>query len=171
MKKLLLYILLFLFLITGCSSDKVEDVNTKTSGSFSKDDLVFVYENNSINLDDEIDDVLSKLSSLNEYDYSEAESCYYPGLDKTYKWDGLELITYPNTDGSERLCSITIKNDSFATSKGISVGSKASDVVDTYGDKYTKEGLAYRYSIDDNHYLDVYVLNDIVDSISYILIP
>ena len=169
MRKILLYILLILFIVTGCSSDKVEDLDKK--GSFDKNDMIFPYEGASIRLDDEINDILGKLSDLGDYTYSEAESCYYPGLDKTYKWDSIELITYPNTDGSERLCSLSILNNSLKTSKDITCGSSVDDVIKAYGDKYTKEGLAYRYSLDDQHYIDFYISNNVVESISYILIP
>ena len=171
-KKAISIVFIFLVLLTGCSSsDKIEDVNTKGSGSFTSSDIVFDYDGLQIELNEEIADCLDKLSSLEEYEYSEASSCYYPGLDKTYQWDGLQLITYPNPDGSERVCQITLLNDKFKTTKGVAVGGSADDVVKAYGEDYSKEGLAYRYSVDETHYLDVFVLNDKVDSIAYPLIP
>ena len=45
------------------------------------------------------------------------------------------------------------------------------EVIDSLGSNYQEVGIAMRYSKAENEYIDFYVIDGKVDSISYILIP
>lgn len=76
--------------------------------------------------------------------YFEAESCAFEGLDKTYTYDGVEVLTYPDGD-VDRISVVRILSDSVSTPEGVTVGSTAEDVTAAYGEG----GPRYEYEDGD----------------------
>lgn len=80
--------------------------------------------------------------------YFEAESCAFDGLDKTYTYDGVEIITYPDGD-VDRISSVRILTGDVATPEGITIGSTPEDVTAAYGTEYDELGQQYTYEDGD----------------------
>lgn len=85
--------------------------------------------------------------------YFEAESCAFDGLDKTYTYDGVEILTYPDGD-LDRISVVRILTDAISTAEGITIGSTAEDVTAAYG-----EGGS-RYEYEDADCLLSFILQD-----------
>lgn len=77
--------------------------------------------------------------------YFEAESCAFEGLDKTYTYDGVEIVTYPDDD-VDRISYVRILNDTVSTPEGITVGSTPEEVAAAYG---AASGTQYSYEDGD----------------------
>lgn len=77
--------------------------------------------------------------------YFEAESCAFEGLDKTYTYDGVEIVTYPDDD-VDRVSYVRILNDTVSTPEGITIGSTPEEVAAAYGDA---SGTQYNYEDGD----------------------
>ena len=86
--------------------------------------------------------------------YFEAESCAFEGLDKTYTYDAVEIITYPDGD-LDRISYVRILNDAVSTPEGITVGSTAEEVAAAYG-----EGSGNQYDYEDGDCLLSFILKD-----------
>lgn len=80
--------------------------------------------------------------------YFEAESCAFEGLDKTYTYDGVEIVTYPDGD-VDRISSVRILSGAVATPEGITIGSTPEDVTAAYGEDYAAIGQQYSYDDGD----------------------
>ena len=79
------------------------------------------------------------------YTYSEAVSCVYTGMDKTYAYDDLILYTYPDGD-ADRLLEIYCTAD-VQTAQGIATGASRKDVEAAYGTDYTQAGGTLTYAL------------------------
>lgn len=77
--------------------------------------------------------------------YFEAESCAFDGLDKTYTYDGVEIVTYPDGD-VDRVSYVRILSDAVSTPEGITIGSTPEEVAAAYGDD---SGTQYNYEDGD----------------------
>ena len=62
---------------------------------------------------------------------------------------------------------IVVSNAGIPTSKGIEVGSSASDVVAAYGSGYKEVGVYYAYDAGNKMSLQFYIENDAVKEIDY----
>lgn len=89
------------------------------------------------------------LDFLGEPDsYFEAASCAFDGLDKTYTYAGVEIITYPDED-RDYISSVRILDGSVSTPEGITIGSAQEDVVAAYGEGFQELGKQYVYEDGD----------------------
>lgn len=89
------------------------------------------------------------LDFLGEPDsYFEAASCAFDGLDKTYTYAGLEIITYPDGD-RDFISSVRILDNSVATPEGITIGSARDDVAAACGENFQEIGKQYVYADGD----------------------
>lgn len=89
------------------------------------------------------------LDFLGEPDsYFEAASCAFDGLDKTYTYAGLEIITYPDGD-RDFISSVRILDGSVATPEGITIGSTQDDVAAACGEDFQTIGKQYVYEDGD----------------------
>ena len=80
-----------------------------------------------------------------DYAYSEAISCVYTGMDKTYEYPNCILYTYPDGD-TDRLMELYCTAD-VTTSRGITIGSSRKDVEKAYGSGYTEAGITLTYAL------------------------
>lgn len=80
------------------------------------------------------------------YEYEEAESCAYNGMDKKYTYtmtDGyVELSTIPLLDGKDTVCEIYVTCPGIKTSKGIGIGDNVHDIEAVYGTNFTCETVS-----------------------------
>lgn len=140
------------------------DEQPSSSAEFTKNDLIFRYNGNEIYLDENINDVKSKLGEPN--DTIVAPSCYYDGDDKTFVYNGFSINTYPDGE-NDYVVSITITEAGISTEKGAEVGMSINDVLAIYGDSYSQSGSNYQYQIDDK-YIYFYVEGDTVQEIGFV---
>lgn len=79
------------------------------------------------------------------YTYSEAVSCVYTGMDKTYAYDDLILYTYPDGDTDrllELFCTANVQ-----TAQGIAIGASRKEIEAAYGTDYTQAGSTLTYAL------------------------
>lgn len=89
------------------------------------------------------------LDFLGEPDsYFEAASCAFDGLDKTYTYAGVEIVTYPD-EGRDYISSVRILDGSVSTSEGITIGSTQEEVTAAYGEDFQELGTQYVYEDGD----------------------
>lgn len=89
------------------------------------------------------------LDFLGEPDsYFEAASCAFDGLDKTYTYAGVEIITYPDEE-KDYISSVRILDSSVSTPEGITIGSTQEDVAAAYGADFQELGRQYVYENGD----------------------
>lgn len=106
------------------------------------------------------------LAFLGEPDsYFEAASCAFDGLDKTYTYAGLEIITYPDED-VDRISSVRILDGSVSTPEGVTVGLSQAEVTAAYGEDYDEVGLQYAYE-DGDTILSILFDGDTAVSVEY----
>ena len=73
------------------------------------------------------------------FGYGEYRSGAYAGVEKTYRFQGLNLRTYPSQDG-ERILGVMITDSSLQTPEGISIGDSASRVRECFGSDAIQSG-------------------------------
>jgi len=131
MRRITIIIMVFvlLFAFSACGD--------KEQAGFSESDLIFEYNGEAFALDS---DASLLVAALGEgYEFSEAVSCAYKGMDKTYSFGDIDIYTYP-LDDIDRIDEIYIMSDKYSTKKGITVGSTLDDIVEAYGESYTDLG-------------------------------
>lgn len=153
MKKILLIILLIL--LTGCNNaaEPVSGTNAgeeTPAGSIAEDepkvnDYSFEYNGVAIHMGEPAVPVVEALGE--PLSYFEAASCVFLGLDKIYSYNGFELYTFPK-DEADYISSVSLKDDSVSTLKGICLGMKLEKVIEKYGDGYAQELGQYTYTMD-----------------------
>lgn len=89
------------------------------------------------------------LDFLGEPDsYFEAASCAFDGLDKTYTYAGVEIITYPDGE-RDYISSVRLLDGSVSTPEGITIGSTREEVAAAYGEDFQELGTQYVYEDGD----------------------
>lgn len=145
MKKIGL-ILILLLILTGCGNDSNSVLNTapEKAGDTETRGYLFEVKGVAIAMHDEAEGVLQGLGSAMEY--FEAESCAFQGMEKVYTYSGFELHTY-EMDGVDYVAAIVFLDDSVATKEGVYLFSSLEDVLEAYGDSYTKTKDMYYYDL------------------------
>lgn len=100
--------------------------------------------------------------------YFEAASCAFDGLDKTYNYPGIELVTYP-VDGVDYISDIYFTDDTVATPEGIKLGSTLEEMLAAYGEDYTENFGQYSYT-DGDTILSILVEDGAVAAVEYLAI-
>lgn len=149
---------------TAAAQQATDSASQAAAGGIDASDAVFTYNGVSVELNGDADAIVSALGEAQ--DVSSQLSCHGEGEDKTYKYEGFTVNTYP-LDGQDRILEVVISSEGIATSKGIQVGDSASKVVSTYGDGYKEIGLYYAYDAGDGKSLQFFIENDAVKEIDY----
>ncbi len=125
--------------------------------------LVFVYRECPLPMNAEFAPLLDFIGESDSY--FEAASCAFDGLDKTYTYSDVEIITYPDED-VDYVSSVRLLSNAAATPEGITIGSSKEDVVAAYGEDFEAFGEQYTYEDGD---AQLYILfeNDAVVSLEY----
>lgn len=160
MKKLKIVFLIMLSLcVIGCSDkespkEKVDDSKAVYTFSYNEMDFVLGSE-------------FSREKYGKETSYSEAPSCAFDGVDKTYTYEHYDVTTYPDGD-IDRISSIYFQDDEIETLEGVAIGDSLQDMLNAYGNNYEKTENLYTYTLEKTH-LNFIVENEIVTSIEYYL--
>ena len=150
MKKITALLMLSLLLLTACGS-----------AAFSESDITAFVGETRINIGDDMASVISKLGD--GYEYSEAISCAYDGMDKTFDYGGVIIYTYPVGDKDYVLEVAFDSAEAGASNKDIKVGAGVADVTNAYGDGYEVSGVNYSY-ISGEDQLYFCIVNGVVES-------
>ncbi len=135
------------------------------SAGITAEDTVFTYNNVSVTLNDEAEATIAALGE--PQDVSSQLSCHGgEGDDKTYKYQGFSVGTYPK-DGVDRILEVVISEAGIPTGKGVQVGDPVAKVTEAYGDSYRSVGKYYAYETDDGKSLQFFIENDTVMEIDY----
>ena len=128
----------------------------------------FTFEANGavIYMDQNMTDVLALLGHTD--DVFEAPSCAFDGIDRIFRFPGVQIHTYPDGD-EDFVHTINIRDDSVTTLNGIFIGSSLGDVIAAYGSDYEQEFGMFRYTLGRTT-LSFFVEDDIVTGILYELI-
>jgi hypothetical protein len=139
MKKVVLCILVIISVLCVSCADK----KTKQLGTYTNDDMVLILNNNTFNFGEDASKLLDYLGEPNEV--SQILSCYYDGYDKIYKYDNLEVVTFPKDD-KDILNEVLFYDDTYIFKGGVKVGSTKDEVIKSYGDKFLMESDAMIYN-------------------------
>lgn len=71
-------------------------------------------------------------------------SCAFSGTDNVYTYDTIEVIAYDEGQG-EHLYSIYLLDPNTPTDEGLLLGDSVEQMVELYGENYTKNGDEYAY--------------------------
>lgn len=125
------------------SSTGAIDESTSSSTIEDYGEYFFVYNNIEIRINDKFSETLA---ALGEYqDYFEAPSCAFEGIDKTYYYNGFEIMTYPGGD-EDYIFSISLADDNNYTPEGICLGASIDEMTAAYGEDYEKDMGLYVYT-------------------------
>ncbi|MDR2932921.1 MAG: hypothetical protein LBV27_07415 [Oscillospiraceae bacterium] len=113
-------------LLTFCACGQ-----TASSAVFTQDDFYLDIGGAEYRCDDDIQTVIENLGP--DYAYSEAISCAYDGLDKTYDYDMAAFYTNP-LEAGDMVSEIYTEDPAVSTSRGITVGDGRDHVLAAYGD-------------------------------------
>ena len=141
----LIMVLTMAFALCACGGDKAP-AQEEAPAADANSKFVFELNGTVLAVNAEFAPVHEKLGA--EDTYFEAASCAFNGLDKTYTYGAVEIITYP--DGEiDRISSIRFLDDSVATPEGIKIGSTTEEVVAAYGEDFEDNMGEYIYTDGD----------------------
>ena len=100
------------------------------------------------------------------FGYGESLSGSHAGVEKTYRFQGLNLRTYPGQDG-ERILGVMITDSSLQTPEGICVGDSASRVRERFGNDAIQSGCCTVSR--DGEIMVVLLEHNVVTAIQYCL--
>ncbi len=149
---------------SSASAASKADESSSSAASVTANEVKFTYNGATVELNTPIDTMLSALGDPIEI--TSQMSCHGEGEDKTYTYDGFLVNSYPR-DGKDYVMEILVKNAGIPTSKGIEVGSSATDVINAYGMGYKEVGVYYAYDAGNKMSLQFYIENDAVKEIDY----
>lgn len=128
--------------------------------------LVFAYRGCPLPMNSEFAPLLDYIGEADSY--FEAASCAFDGLDKTYTYGDVEIITYPDGD-VDHISSIRLLSDAVATPEGVTIGSSRDEVAAAYGEDC--EALGDQYTCEDGDtMLNILFQDDKVISVEYIAV-
>lgn len=162
-KRAILLIICFLMaLFSACGGpDENKD-------GIREEDLLFAINEKAFSLGGDVKPLLDELGE--DYELSEAPSCLYEGMDKSFEYDGISIYTYP-LDGKDIIDEIQLNGKQYKTGRDISVGDTLEDITAAYGEDYVEEGdvITYRLNTDDIKSPCIYFImrDGVVESISY----
>ena len=123
----------------------------------------YTHDGVAIVIDAQADVVIEQLGEA--LSYFEAPSCAFEGIDKIYTYSSFEVETYP-LEGVDYISLVTLKDDSVATTEGVSIGDSVDKVKEVYGADFTEESGMIVYLKDDMK-LCFIIQDDEVVSVEY----
>lgn len=143
----LLLCLTFLLALASCSeSSEKLDISplTDTVGTFTVEDIAIIIEGKTFKANGDVKEVLEVLGE--NYEFSEAISCAYDGMDKKYTYENFDITTYP--DGSiDRISEIAAYSGEASTAGGLKIGDTVEKMESIYGTGYYEAGITINYQI------------------------
>jgi hypothetical protein len=151
MKKIL-WAIVMIMLISGCTQKTTEE------------EYSFEINGLEITMGEMAEGFLTKTGTPKEQ-YS-APSCAFDGDDTVYDFGSYQITTYLS-EGKEIFTGVYLLDDTVSTKEGIKIGSKLSEMLSVYGDKYQENYGAYTYSFGLTD-LSFVIIDDVITSISYL---
>lgn len=124
--KYFLFTIFLCLLLTGCAQKQVQTEHFSVSRDQTQ-----------ITLDAPAEPVLKALGA--PFGYGEYRSGAHSGVEKTYRFQGLNLRTYSGQDG-ERILGVMITEEGHHTPEGISIGDSAARVRERFGSDAIQSG-------------------------------
>ena len=124
--KYFLFTIFLCLLLTGCAQKQVQTEHFSVSRDQTQ-----------ITLDAPAEPVLKALGA--PFGYGEYRSGAHSGVEKTYRFQGLNLRTYSGQDG-ERILGVMITEEGHQTPEGISIGDSAAQVRERFGSDAIQSG-------------------------------
>lgn len=124
--KYFLFTIFLCLLFTGCAQKQVQTEHFSVSRDQTQ-----------ITLDAPAEPVLKALGA--PFGYGEYRSGAHSGVEKTYRFQGLNLRTYSGQDG-ERILGVMITEEGHQTPEGISIGDSAARVRERFGSDAIQSG-------------------------------
>jgi len=91
---------------------------------------------NVINMDQNMESVIAMLGE--PMGVFEAPSCAFDGIDRVFRFPGVQIHTYPSGD-EDFVHTISLQDDTVATTGGVFLGQTLDDVIEAYGDDFVQE--------------------------------
>ena len=156
MKRISLFLLAAIMLLSlaGCGSTDIDP---------QEENFTFTYNGTKITLGAEAAPIIDALGEPRSY--TEAPSCAFEGMDKTYYYGSFYLSTYP-LNGKDFVYSFWFADGSVATEEGIRIGSTKAKVEAIYGADCFNGANAYTQA-QSNSKLTILLKDGIVSSILY----
>jgi hypothetical protein len=168
MKRTGIILIALAVLLAGCAGPPAATTassgSTTASKSTAAPGYVFKYNDVTIQMHAETAPILEKLGESKSY--FEAESCAFQGIEKTYTFPSFSLSTY-ELAGVDHVASLLLLDDSVETAEGVCLYASLNDVLEVYGDQYTKSLGLYSYT-SGKMKLSFLIENDKVTSIEYV---
>ena len=101
------------------------------AGSFSEANLQIKVNGQSFQMFEDAAPLLAILGD--DYNYSEADSCVFDGMDKTFDYGDVLVYTIPSGD-TDLLDGFDILGGDFETDLGIKIGSGKNEIMGAYGE-------------------------------------
>ncbi len=147
--------LLLALSLAACGGKEADAAGSGDSGTTdipspkANSEFVFVYQDCPLPMNAEIGPMLAFLGEPDSY--FEAASCAFDGLDKTYTYSGIEILTYPDEskEGVDYISSVRLLDNSVSTPEGITIGATPEEVTAAYGENYEEHGQQYTYENGD----------------------
>ncbi|MBE6991180.1 MAG: hypothetical protein E7430_01195 [Ruminococcaceae bacterium] len=144
----------------NAEGEDVEAAAPVETAAINEEDFVVVINGGELTFDMTMDSVFELLGT--EYEYSEAISCAYDGMDKTFAYSDIEIYSWPDGD-IDRVSEFLIFSDICTTARGITVGSTLDDVIAAYGQgsevgsmvEYEALGRLISFNISDGVVADI----------------
>lgn len=137
---------------------ETEDNLIYQDGIVSSEDLAIKVGDVLVNTGDDINTLLDKLGSPD--DFVQARSCLYDGDDKVFTYGGIVIYTYPN--GAEDIVYlIEVEGDEKLLS-GIGVGSTWTDMIAAYGEEYVVYDPMVSYEISETACISFQMENNVI---------
>jgi hypothetical protein len=124
----------------GCGTN----AEAKFEPGFTEADLFLVINGQEYRCAVNIEEIIAVFGD--GYEYSEAISCLYEGLDKSFIYDIAEFYTYPARNG-DYVNEIYVSSQEVASSRGMRVGSTRDGVIAAYGEPAEDTGSLLIYEL------------------------
>lgn len=147
-----------------------ENVPADSSKEESAKGFVFVYQDVTVSIDALAAPVVDALGE--PASYFEAASCAFEGLDKMYTYNSVEIDTYPDENGVDRISNIILKDDMVETPEGVCLFETKADMIAAYGENYKdengllvyeKDGMKLCFILDGDEIISIEYMSTVLD--------
>ncbi len=154
----------------GGESEVADSKNEESSKEEAVKGFVFVYQGVTVSIDAQAAPIMDALGD--PVSYFEAASCAFEGLDKMYTYNSVEIDTYPDEKGVDRISNIILKDDMVETPEGVSLFETKADMIAAYGENYKeengllvyeKDGMRLCFILDGDEIISIEYVSTVLD--------
>lgn len=164
-KSILFFLVIFIIVFSSCGRNNLE-----LPGVYTSDDMILRLKDSTFNFGEDASSLISLLGKPQEV--SQILSCLYDGYDKVYKFDNVDVVTFPK-DGKDILNEVLFYDGAYTFKGGVKVGSTKDEVIKNYGSRFVMENDAMVYNLEghenDNKspHLAFILKDDVVTTIDF----